>query len=351
VSATIVSAGPTGPATADAERPRAADSVPAPLYRDPVYDGAADPVLVWNHCRKAWWMFYTQRRAKLDLPGVEWCHGTEIGVAESRDGGRIWKYEGTLSLKPPDKEHSFWAPDVVRDDHGTYHMFVSYVPGMHRDWTGQRHILRYTSEDLAEWKPAGRVPLSSDHCIDATLCRMPTGTWRIWYKDEAHDSNTLAVEGRDLQNWKPIEDPGVSRFYGEGPKAFGFRGHYWLIKDPDNGLDVYRSEDLQTWAYQGKILDKPGKRNDDGTVGKHVDVVVCGDRAFIFYFTHPDGQDFPARKGVMPFAARRSSIQAAELEVNDGRLLCDRDKPFHLELKPPEDPSAPCTRCLGVPPS
>ena len=53
-----------------------AEVTPAPLYRDPVYDGAADPVLVWNPQREAWWMFYTQRRAKLELPGVEWCHGT-----------------------------------------------------------------------------------------------------------------------------------------------------------------------------------------------------------------------------------------------------------------------------------
>ncbi len=45
-----------------------AESTPAPLFRDPVYDGAADPVLVWNPDRCVWWMFYTQRRAKIDVP-------------------------------------------------------------------------------------------------------------------------------------------------------------------------------------------------------------------------------------------------------------------------------------------
>ena len=75
-----------------------AASTPAPLYRDPVYDGAADPVLVWNPEKRAWWMFYTQRRAKIDVPGVEWCHGTEIGVAESKDQGMTWVYIGTLLL-------------------------------------------------------------------------------------------------------------------------------------------------------------------------------------------------------------------------------------------------------------
>jgi hypothetical protein len=36
-----------------------AAAVPAPLYRDPVYDGAADPVVVWNAPRRVWAMFYT----------------------------------------------------------------------------------------------------------------------------------------------------------------------------------------------------------------------------------------------------------------------------------------------------
>ena len=126
----LMGAGPT----------KAAESVPAPLYRDPIYDGAADPVLVWNRSAQAWWMFYTQRRAKLDLPGVEWCHQTEIGAAESHDGGMTWAYLGTLTLSHPDAGYSFWAPDVVRAENGKYHLFVSYVPGAadtHRDWGGR----------------------------------------------------------------------------------------------------------------------------------------------------------------------------------------------------------------------
>jgi len=31
-----------------------ASAVPAPLYRDPVYDGAADPVVVWNAPQRVW---------------------------------------------------------------------------------------------------------------------------------------------------------------------------------------------------------------------------------------------------------------------------------------------------------
>ena len=73
-------------------------------------------------------------------------------------------------------------------------------------------------------------------------------------------------------------------------------------------------------------------RNDDGEIGKHADVVVRGTRAFIFYFTHPDGQRNGVKEGVMPFSDRRSSIQVAELEVRDGRLCCDRDSPCTVDL-------------------
>ena len=36
-------------------------AAPKPLYRDPVYDGAADPVVIWNPAVQRWWMFYTNR--------------------------------------------------------------------------------------------------------------------------------------------------------------------------------------------------------------------------------------------------------------------------------------------------
>lgn len=322
----------TGPSVAP-------ETTPAPLYRDPVYDGAADPVLVWNPFRQAWWMLYTQRRAKADVPGVEWCHQTEIGLAESRDEGLTWAYRGTVGLKPLGPEYSFWAPDVIRDDHGRYHLFVSYVPGAantHRNWGGERYILHYSSTDLEHWSFERRIPLASDHCIDPTLIRRPDGAWRMWYKDEGHDSKTYAVESRDLKTWTPVADPGISKLYGEGPKTFRFGGRYWLIKDPNSGLDVYRSEDLESWTYQGKILDQPGTRNSDGTIGKHADVVVCGDRAFIIYFTHPYTEDAPERKGVSPLSNRHTALQAAELEVVDGKLVCDRNKPFRIRLTPPE---------------
>src|SRR5512143_64534 len=69
---------------------------PAPLYRDPVFNGAADPSLIWNDQERAWWVFYTNRRANAPdaQDGVRWCHGTDIGIASSTDGGLTWTYRG-----------------------------------------------------------------------------------------------------------------------------------------------------------------------------------------------------------------------------------------------------------------
>lgn len=59
-----------------------------PLFRDPVHDGAADPVIVWNAGLNKHVMYYTNRRADIvDEEGVRWVHGTRIGMAVSANGG------------------------------------------------------------------------------------------------------------------------------------------------------------------------------------------------------------------------------------------------------------------------
>jgi hypothetical protein len=71
-----------------------------PLFRDPVCDGAADPVVIWNAQKKRWFMLYTNRRANSsDANGVSWVHGTRIGIAESTDGGCSWRYRDTCDIQ------------------------------------------------------------------------------------------------------------------------------------------------------------------------------------------------------------------------------------------------------------
>ena len=108
-----------------------------PLFRDPVFDGAADPSIIYDRAEKKWLMFYTNRRANVpDLTAVTWVHGTPIGIAESTDGAE-WKYRGTVDFPKdiPNTEGTtptFWAPATVYHE-GVYHMYVVVVPGIFTD--------------------------------------------------------------------------------------------------------------------------------------------------------------------------------------------------------------------------
>ncbi len=306
------------------------DAAPAPLFVDPVYDGAADPTLVWNRDERTWWIFYTSRRANQSgEPGVRWCHGTDIGIAVSHDAGHSWQYRGTaqgLAFEPG--PNSWWAPEVLWHG-GRYHMFVSYVPGMHDDWSGDRYILHYTSANLADWRFEAKVPLSSDRVIDPCLFRFPDGTWRMWYKDEAHESHIYLAESRDLATWKVVGPAEVSRGQ-EAPNVFRLGGFYWMLTD-SGGLNLYRSNDARTWVYQGPFMQTPGARKDDNYVAQHPDVVVLDDAAYIVYFVHPFG-----KKHVEP-DKHRSVLQAAKLEARDGKLVALRDEPFAFTLSAPRE--------------
>ena len=123
---------------------------------------------------------------------------------------------------------------------------------------------------------------------------------------------------------------------GEGPKVFRWRNRYWMVVDVWDGLGVYGSDDCEKWTRQEKnLLSKPGQGPDDKVKGGHPDVVVSGNSAFLFYFTHP-GRQNTAAKGDL-YDQRRSSIQVVELEFKDGEITCDRDKPTHILLQPITD--------------
>jgi hypothetical protein len=58
----------------------------------------------------------------------------------------------------------------------------------------------------------------------------------------------------------------------------------------------------------------------------------------VIHFTHPYTENAPERNGVSPLSNRHTALQAAELEVRDGKLVCDRDKAFRIRLTPPGKP-------------
>ena len=174
--------------------------LPAPLFRDPVYDCPTDPTVIWNEEEKMWYLFYTQRRAGAASIGVSWVHGTKIGVAVSRDGGK-WLYRGTLEGLEIERGHNtFWAPEIIRAE-GIYHMYVSYITGIPTDWDYPRQMLHYTSQNLWDWTFAGRVDLGSERVIDACVYEVGPRQYKLWYKDEDNGSRTSAAVSRDLYHW------------------------------------------------------------------------------------------------------------------------------------------------------
>ncbi|MEV8539610.1 glycosyl hydrolase [Streptomyces sp. NPDC051572] len=314
----------------------------APLFRDPIHDGAADPTVIWNRAERQWWMVYTNRRADAPGPRQSWFHGTDLGVASSADRGASWTYRGILpGLEWEFGRNTFWAPEILWHE-DRYHMYVSYIRGVPA-YSGRdtRTIQHYTSADLMRWDHHGPIALDTRQAIDACVHPKPGGGFRLWYKDSVAGQHTYAADSDDLYTWRTV-GPVIAEIPHEGPNVFELGGHAWLVVDAWDGQRVYRSDDLDTWERSGIILDKCGSRPDDQGPALHADVIVhrdrrpvggSGDSATIFYFTHPQREG----RAEATYEDRRSTIQAATLRVVDGTLVCDRDADDEIDLGIPED--------------
>lgn len=317
-------------------------AVPAPLFTDPVHHAPTDPVVV-EAPDGTWRLLYTQRRAADRSGGVGWVHGTEIGVASSDDGGLTWTYAGVVDgLDHLPGPNTLWAPEIVRIG-AEYHMFLSHVPGTPASWDATRSITHHTSPDLTTWTYRGTLPLSSDRVIDACIVPLPTGGFRLWYKDEVAGSQQWSVDSPDLVTWTEPR-PVITEPPGEGANVFRLGGWWWLLVDEWRGLGVYRSSDLESWERDGLVLDSPGARPWDAGTGRHADVVVgrtrAGDEvAWIFYFTHrvePGPENVSTTDELdddgIPLA-HRTDVQVAAAVVVDDHLVCDRDADPDLDLR------------------
>lgn len=321
--------------------------VPKPLYRDPPFDAPTDPVLCFNTEQKKWFMYYTARRATAtNAPGVTWIHGSNIGVAESSDGGATWTYRGMADISygkdaHPD-DYTYWAPEVLWHD-GTYHMYLSFVPGIFTDWNHPREIVHLTSKDGLKWDTVGKLDLKSERVIDACVIQLPNRSWRMWYKDERASKPLCYADSPDLFKWE-TKGIAVSDYTGEGPKVIRWKGKYWLIADCwQNGMRVWSSDDCLNWKLQQEVL-----------LGNHGDVVISGDRAWWFYFggrrtptaTNAVAEPTPTQTNATPSATtptaaaprpargRTTAVNVVELSVVDGKLITgDPAQPTYIDLK------------------
>ena len=304
---------------------------PAPLFRDPIYEGPTDPTVIYNREEKTWWIIYTSRRATDPCRGVGWVHGTALGVASSDDGGQTWIYRGTLNLEPIEPgRNTYWAPEVLWAE-GKYHMYVSYITGIPQTWARPRHILHYTSDNLWDWKYESTLHELGDKAIDACLFPKPEGGWRLYYKNEAAQSHTQYADSDDLYHWTHMGDATFD-CEQEGPNVFTLGGDVFMIADMWDGMAVYRSDDLVNWARQpGRFLGDPGVRPDDTCRGHHADVVSFVDRAYMFYFVHPNAEKYMYGDNDTA-EIRMSAVQVAMLKNEGGKLVLVRDEPFDFDL-------------------
>lgn len=327
-------------------------AAPKPVFRDPVYDGAADPVVIWNPMAGKWWMYYTNRRAnQTKLPGVSWVFGTPVGIAESADGAN-WSYVGTaqfsgLTADCGGKDATFWAPDVILGDDGKWHMYLSIQPGIDVKWGLPGFIAHLTSTDMLNWKFESRLSQLGTHVIDADILKMPDGSWRMYYKGSHPHSNISMTESKDLFNWSAPKE--VIKISGEGPAVFRWKDRYWMLVDTWNGQTVFGSEDGNKWEKQAGsplLPDGEGTGPDDIPNALHANVVVSDRRAYLYYFTHPGRVGEGKKKD--GYEQRRTSVQVVELELSrEGRITADRNQTTYVNLLPASAVSATLTIGAG----
>ncbi|WBO63060.1 glycosyl hydrolase [Streptomyces camelliae] len=283
------------------------------VVRDPVHAGPTDPTVIRHRATGEWWMYYTQRRAGLDCSGAEWVHGTDIGIAVSADEGRTWGHRGIAEgLEHRPGRMTYWAPEVLADGAGGYHMYVTCLAGVRSSWVGDAQVRHYASADLLRWEFRSVLDLGSDRVIDAAVHPLPGGAgWRMWFKDERDDSHLHTAHSRDLYTWTRTA-PAATDQSQEGPTVFRPAGVYWMVTDNWKGLSVYRSADLDTWTRE------PYQLLAEEPEGHHAMALEQGDAAAVLWYFTAD-EDDPA--------GRRSVVRATRLEVQGGRLTCAPETP------------------------
>jgi len=224
-----------------------------PAFYDELWGASCDPVMVWNEKEGEWFIYYTQRRGNLEMEveTIEWMHGTSIGIASSRDG-KVWRYRGICQGNDNLSNDmaalsSWWAPDIVYVE-GLFHMYVTSVPGVFKDWNMPRYIKHFTSKNGLDWNYISTIPLSSDKCIDPGICKIGS-KWYMWYKDERY-GNSWFAESPDLYSWKVV-GPAITDCEHEAPFVWKYDNKYWIIIDAwTKASRIYSSDDgLGNWKY------------------------------------------------------------------------------------------------------
>jgi hypothetical protein len=315
-------------------------TIPTPLFIDPNYHGSCDPEVVWNATDKHWYIYYTSRRATLE----NLFTATPLGVIRSKDLAN-WEFVGYCKFDgiggTKDMPSTFWAPAIIAEK-DELHMFVTWKPDTTTEkgaWGGAAKIVHYKtplSNPINGWQKVADMHDSTYNSLDATVFKKEDG-FHVWFKGKkiGEKKNELFHRfSKDLKTWtdggfskSDVFNPEATKEpFEEAPYIFQWQGKYWLLTDPHKGLMVYDSKDGENWHYQGKILLEAGTRPMDNSRARHCSVIVKDDRAFIFYHVEP----WRIYEGIgivkQPIANRRAVLQMAELRLENGKIVCDRNK-------------------------
>ena len=316
-------------------------NIPNPLYIDTNYHGSCDPEVVWNEAAQSWYIYYTSRRSTLQNNFL--C--TPIGVIKSKDLVN-WEFEGYCKFDgkggKKDLKETFWAPAIISHK-DTLHMFVTWKPDTittHGPWGGSGKIVHYktpANDPVNGWIKVKDMHDATFSALDATAY-LKDDIYHVWYKAKKIGERKNKLMHKTSENLVAWKDNGFSKSdvfnqqatghsFEEAPYVFAWKGNYWLITDPHKGLIVYKSEDAINWEFQNVILEKGGTRKLDNSMARHASVAVIEDRAFIFYHVEPwriYEKEIPIYE--QPLKNRQSVLQMAELEIQNGELVCNRDK-------------------------
>ncbi len=90
-------------------------------------------------------------------------------------------------------------------------------------WNWPRHIVHYTADDLWQWHFESVLNLSSERVIDACVHPIGNEQYKMWYKDENHDSYTYSAISNDLYHWE-VCGKEIDYNSHEGPNVFELGG-------------------------------------------------------------------------------------------------------------------------------
>eukprot|EP01043_Picozoa_sp_COSAG02_P025553 COSAG02_NODE_1440_length_12590_cov_2.822352_6_plen_705_part_00 len=217
----------------------------SPFYRDPLFDGAHDPELVWNHAEQCYWLLYLQNRYNIPLSDpapLGRTSLTDIGLASTPDGGRSWVYRGVAEgldvpasaradeLPPSGTQQyggaTWWRPAVTFAG-GVYHAFwIMWEssrgmkgpdgPGAYANW----NLIHYTSNNLKSWRYNQTVRTNS-FAYDSDVFRLADGRYILFSTGQTRlvRGNPKVLQSYDLYHWSQCTDPGLQVNIDEGPHA------------------------------------------------------------------------------------------------------------------------------------